>query len=107
MDWAIIGYDVHNNEVAAASAYAFLRRFIPHRVEVPKKMRDVISNVYPKDPLVQQKILNNKITNVIARAVARRVINYQIQEKRVRQKLLAEQMAKARYQKANSAFSKY
>lgn len=104
---AIIGYDVRNNEVAAASAYAFLRRFIPHRVEVPKKMLDVISNVYPKDPIVQQELLNNKVTNVISRAVARRVINYQIQEKRIQQKLLAEQMAKARYQKANSAFSRY
>lgn len=79
---AIIGYDVHNDDVAAASAYAFLRRFIPHRVSVPEKMLDVISNVYPKDPAVQKELLENKITNIVARATARQVINLQIQEKR-------------------------
>lgn len=89
---AIIGYDVRNDDVAAASAYAFLRRFIPHRVSVPQKMLDVISNVYPKDPAVQWELLHNKVTNVVARAVARCVINYQIQEKRQKKQELEQAM---------------
>lgn len=87
----IIGYDVRTEEAAAAAAYAFLRRFIPHRVEVPKKMLDIISNVYPKDQIIQQELLNNKITNVIARAVARKVINTRIQEKRMLEQQLFKQ----------------
>lgn len=92
---AIIGYDVRSDELAAASAYAFLRHFIPHRVSVPKKMLDVISNVYPKDPVVQQELLNNKITNVVARSAARAVINTQIREKR-EQKNMASQIMVSR-----------
>lgn len=100
---AIIGYDVQNDDVAAASAYAFLRRFIPHRVSVPKKMLDVISNVYPKDPVIQQELLNNKITNIVARAAARCVINIQIKEKLLQRQLVEKSKSLACTMKRQSS----
>ncbi len=69
----LIGYDTRTDDMTAASAYAFMRHYIPHRVYVPEHKLDVISQVYPKDLESQKILLNDKVLNVIARAVAFKV----------------------------------
>lgn len=75
---SMIGYDTRSPEASIASAYAFMRRFIPHRVEVPDNMLDVISKVYPERNI---SLLNDKVVNVVARAVAQEVLNIRRREK--------------------------
>lgn len=66
---SLIGYDTRTEDLAAASAYAFMRHYIPHRIDVPAHKLDVISQVYPKDLDSQRFLLNDKVLNVVVRSV--------------------------------------
>lgn len=43
----IIGYDVKDEEMTIASAYAFRRRFLPEEVAVDEDISHLVNNVYP------------------------------------------------------------
>lgn len=75
----LIGYDTRDDESAQASTYAFMRRFIQHRVIVPENMLDVMEKeVYPDNI---EHFMEDRVVNVVARAAAFEVMDIRRHEK--------------------------